>query len=101
MKKLSFARINPPIELPQLLEMQTKSYEDFLQANVAPSERKIIGIQAAFLDVFPIASADETLQLEFMHYSLGEPRYTVDEALSKDGSLSAQLRAWLRLVQRQ
>src|ERR1051326_6301858 len=101
MKNQSFARISPPIDLPPLLEMQTRSYEEFLQMDVRPEERKIQGLQAAFLDVFPISSADETLQLEFMHYTLGEPRYTVEEALSKDASFSAQLRVWLRLVQKQ
>ena len=101
MKKTSFARIHPAIDLPPLLEMQTRSYEEFLQKDVSPSERKIQGLQAAFMDVFPIMSTDEVLSLEFMHYTLGEPRYTVDEALSKDANFSAQLRAWLRLVQKQ
>jgi len=101
MKKTSFARIDPVIELPQLLEMQTRSYEEFLQLEAKPEERKIQGLQAAFLDVLPITNTDETLQLEFMHYSLGEPRYTIEEAISKDASYSAQLRAWLRLVQKQ
>ncbi len=101
MKKVSFARIQSPIELPQLLEMQTRSYEEFLQQDVPPPERKIQGLQAAFMDVFPITSTDEVLSLEFMHYTLGQPRYTVEEALSKDANHSAQLRAWLRLVQKQ
>jgi DNA-directed RNA polymerase subunit beta len=78
MKKTSFARINPVIELPQLLEMQIRSYEEFLQLDAKPEERKIQGLQAAFLDVWPVSSADETLQLEFMHYTLGEPRYTIE-----------------------
>jgi DNA-directed RNA polymerase subunit beta len=101
MKKTSFARIQPPIDLPQLLEMQTASFEEFLQRDVPIAERKIQGLQAAFMDVFPITSADETLHLEFMHYTLAEPRYTVEEAIAKDASYSAQLRAWLRLVQKQ
>ncbi|HMU74204.1 MAG TPA: DNA-directed RNA polymerase subunit beta [Elusimicrobiota bacterium] len=101
MKKVSFARIHPAIELPQLLEMQTRSYEEFLQKDASPSERKIQGLQAAFMDVFPITSTDEVLSLEFMHYTLGEPRYTVEEALAKDANYSSQLRAWLRLVQKQ
>jgi DNA-directed RNA polymerase subunit beta len=101
MKKTSFARINPVIELPPLLEMQTRSYEEFLQAETPTSERKIQGIQAAFEDVYPIASADESLQVEFMHYTLAEPRYTIEEALTKDATYSAQLKAWLRLVQKQ
>jgi len=101
MKKTSFARINPVIELPPLLEMQTRSYEEFLQADVPVAERTIQGLQAAFEDVFPIASADESLQVEFMHYTLSEPRYTMEEALSKDANYATHLKAWLRLVQKQ
>ena len=91
MKKMSFARIRPSIELPQLLEMQTRSYEEFLQTDVPPSERKIQGLQAAFMDVFPITSTDEVLSLEFMHYTLGQPRYSVNEALAKDANHSCLL----------
>src|ERR1041385_5482407 len=101
MKKISFARIDPVIELPQLLEMQLRSYEEFLQLDIKPEERKIQGLQAAFMDVYPITNTDETLPLEFMHYALGEPRHTVEEAIAKDASDSAQLRAWLRMVQKQ
>jgi len=101
MKKTSFARIKPAIDLPPLLEMQTISYEEFLQGDVSPSERKIQGLQAAFMDVFPITSSDEVLSIEFMNYNLGEPRYTVEESLSKDANYSSQLKAWLRLVQKQ
>jgi DNA-directed RNA polymerase subunit beta len=53
------------------------------------------------MDVFPITSTDEVLSIEFMHYTLGEPRYTVEECLTKDANYAAQLRAWLRLVQKQ
>ncbi len=81
--------------------MQLRSYEEFLQKDVDPADRKFQGVQAAFLDVFPITNADETLQLEFMHYALGEPKYTPEEALVKDGTYSSQLRAWLRLIQKQ
>jgi DNA-directed RNA polymerase subunit beta len=101
MKKTSFARITPVIELPPLLEMQTRSYEEFLQAETPVSERKIQGLQASFEDVFPIASADESLQVEFMHYTLSEPRYTIEESLSKDATYSTHMKAWLRLVQKQ
>src|SRR5688572_1545991 len=101
MKKTTFARINPVIELPPLLEMQTRSYEELLQAGAPVSERKSQGLQAAFEDVCPIAGADESLQVEFMHYTLSEPRYTIEESLSKDATFSTHMKAWLRLVQRQ
>ena len=100
MKHLNFAKIPQTHKLPDLLEMQKNSFREVLQLERKPADRTIQGLQAAFMDVFPVSSADESLQLEFMHYTLGEPRYTVEEALSKDGSYSSQLRAWLRLVQK-
>ncbi len=98
MKKISFARIEPVIGLPPLLEMQRSSYIDFLQAEVSPKERKIQGLQAAFLDVFPIHSADDTLLLELVQYNLGTPKHTIQEALDKDGTYGCPLKAVLRLV---
>src|SRR5947209_631823 len=57
--------------------------------------------QAAFMDVFPINNNDESLTLEFVSYDLGEPRYTVDEALAKDAIYSAPLKATFRILQRE
>ncbi len=101
MKKKSFARISPVIDLPQLLEMQRGSYRDFLQSDVPVKERKIQGLQAAFMDVFPIINSDESLALEFVNYNLGTPKYTIEEAIDKDASFSAPLKAVLRLVHKQ
>src|SRR3984893_13081189 len=82
--KVSFSRIPSIIALPELLAMQKNSMAEFLQWSVPPEKRKIQGLQAAFMDVFPISNNDESLTLEFVAYDLGEPRYTVEEALSKD-----------------
>lgn len=101
MKKISFARINPVIGLPPLLEMQRASYRDFLQEDVAPKERKVQGLQASFSDIFPIHSSDETLMLELVQYNLGNPKHTVQEAIDKDQSYSSSLKALLRLIHKQ
>ncbi|MBV9079494.1 MAG: DNA-directed RNA polymerase subunit beta, partial [Elusimicrobia bacterium] len=101
MKKKSFARISPVIDLPPLLEMQQGSYRDFLQSDIPVKERKIQGLQAAFMDVYPIINSDESLALEFVNYNLGTPKYTIEEAIDKDASFSAPLKAVLRLVHRQ
>jgi len=101
LKKKSFARITPVIDLPPLLEMQRGSYRDFLQSDVPLKERKIQGLQAAFMDVYPIINSDESLALEFVNYNLGTPKHTIEEAIDKDGSFSAPLKAVLRLVHRQ
>src|ERR1700759_2463280 len=81
--------------------MQKSSMAEFLQSEVSPEKRKIQGLQAAFMDVFPISNNDESLTLEFVAYDLGEPRYTVDEALSKDAIFSAPLKATFRILQRE
>ena len=101
LKKTSFARIKPVIDLPQLLEMQRSSYRDFLQVDVPIKERKIQGVQAAFMDIFPIINADESLALEFVNFNLGTPKYTLEESIDKDATFSAPLKAVLRLVHRQ
>ena len=54
----SLGRIPDPVELPDLIEIQTKSYSDFLQWDVPPEERECIGLQEVFMDVFPIESPD-------------------------------------------
>ncbi len=65
--------------IPDLVEMQTKSYEDFLQPQVAPNRRVTEGLEALLQEVFPIYSYDKTLCLEYVSYELGRPRYTVEE----------------------
>jgi DNA-directed RNA polymerase subunit beta len=84
--------------LPELLAMQKTSMAEFLQWSVPPEKRKIQGLQAAFMDVFPISNNDESLTLEFVAYDLGEPRYTVEEALWKDTIYSAPLKATFRIL---
>jgi DNA-directed RNA polymerase subunit beta len=99
--KLNFSRIPSIIMLPELLAMQKTSMEEFLQWNVPGDKRKIQGLQAAFMDVFPISNNDESLTLEFVGYELGEPRYTMEEALHKDAIYSAPLKATFRILQRE
>jgi DNA-directed RNA polymerase subunit beta len=101
LKKISFAKIKPVIGLPYLLDMQRASYRDFLQADVSPKERKVQGLQAAFMDIFPIINGDESLALEFVQYNLGTPKHLLEEAIDKDASFSSALKAVLRLVHRQ
>jgi len=58
--------------LPDLLEIQKKSYEEFLQIDLLPEERKDVGLQAAFKDVFPIRDFKETTELQFLSYTIGD-----------------------------
>ena len=65
--------------IPDLTELQIKSYEDFLQADVPGTERGRPGLESILREVFPIESYDGNLRLEYISYDLGEPRYTPDE----------------------
>ena len=57
--------------MPDLLAIQKYSYSDFLQMELLPEERKDIGLQAAFRDIFPVSDFKETTQLDFINYSIG------------------------------
>lgn len=88
-------------ELPDLLEMQKKSFRDFLQLDVPPQQRDIKGLQAAFMDVFPIEAkhGNGTAILDFVKYEIGSPSYlSPDEAKLRDGTYSVPLKATFRLT---
>jgi len=70
--RVSFSKINSPIEVPNLLEIQKQSYRIFLQIDELPEKRRNIGIQAAFKSIFPISDFKETAILDFDSYSLGD-----------------------------
>src|SRR5437763_1491344 len=75
----TFGRIKKIIDIPNLIEIQKRSYEEFLQRDVAPETRKEQGLQAVFKSVFPIKDFNETASLEFVSYTLSEPKYDVEE----------------------
>jgi DNA-directed RNA polymerase subunit beta len=79
METLKFGRTVEELALPDLVELQTRSYAEFLQADVPYSERADRGLEAIIREVFPIASYDGTMSLEYLGYELSAPRYTADE----------------------
>ena len=97
-KRRSFAKIPDPVEPPNMVEVQTRSYADFLQAEAPKTKRESMGLQAAFLDVFPIQSYDGRYKLEFLWYTLGRPKYSVDECRYRGMTLASPLKVKLRLV---
>ncbi|MCC6795292.1 MAG: DNA-directed RNA polymerase subunit beta [Candidatus Hydrogenedentes bacterium] len=97
-ERVSLGRISDEMDLPDLIEIQTKSYNDFLQWEVPPDERTPKGLQEVFLDVFPIASPDGMTRLEFVHYSFAPPKYTIRECQERGMTYAASLKALLRLV---
>ena len=102
MKQIKFGKIPQAMELPDLLEMQKKSFRDFLQMDAPPDQRQLMGLQAAFLDVFPIENSDGSMVLDFVRYEFAPPRYeTPAQAQAHDVSFSRPLKAILRLSSRQ
>jgi DNA-directed RNA polymerase subunit beta len=74
-----FSRFGDAVEVPDLIEIQTASYARLLQAESEPGNRKQEGLEELLHEVFPIESYDENMWLEYVDYSLDEPRYTPDE----------------------
>src|SRR5213595_3388935 len=98
MKQISFAKLDQGMEMPHLLDIQTRAFESLLQLDAASKDREDIGLERVFKDLFPIADVHENFSLEFVRYSLGEPKYTVEECIERDMTYSAPLKATLQLV---
>ena len=94
----SFARLAEGLEPPDLVEVQRRSYLDFLQLETPKHKRDNIGLECAFRETFPIESADRTCRLEYVHYTLGKPKYTVKECLRNGLTFAAPLKVKMRLV---
>ena len=84
--------------MPHLLDIQTRAFEALLQLDAASHDREDIGLERVFKDLFPITDVHENFSLEFVRYSLGEPKYTVEECIERDMTYSAPLKATLQLV---
>ncbi len=93
-----FGRIKQVLEVPYLLELQRKSYQQFLQKDIPPEEREDVGMQAVFKEVFPIEDFSGTASLEFVKYEIGEPRYNERECQEKGLTYEAPVRLTVRLV---
>ena len=75
----NFGKIGDAIEVPDLIEVQLKSYSRFLQAELLPGKRKDSGLEALFREIFPIVSYDKTMDLEYLGYELEKPRYSLEQ----------------------
>ena len=94
----SFASRPSVLEVPSLLDIQLRSYEDFLQVNVKPAARSNnLGLQAAFTSIFPITSHNGFARLRFAGYELAEPEFDVAECQLRGLTYSSRLRAKIRL----
>ncbi|MDP8915654.1 MAG: DNA-directed RNA polymerase subunit beta, partial [Pseudomonadota bacterium] len=94
----SFGRIPEAVQMPNLIEVQRSSYEQFLQREVRAGERRDEGIQAVFSSVFPIKDFNERATLEYVSYEFEEPKFDVEECIQRDMTYAAPLKVKLRLI---
>ncbi len=93
-----FMHIPPVKEYPNLLEIQTRSYEAFLQAKVPPEQRKSQGLQAVFNSLFPISDSAGNFELQFVEYYIDKPKYDVQECQERGVSYAVPIKAKMRLA---
>src|ERR671926_203257 len=98
MKQISFGKLETGMGMPHLLDIQTRAFEALLQLDAASQNREDVGLERVFKDLFPITDVHENFSLEFVRYSLGEPKYSVEECIERDMTYSAPLKATLQLV---
>ena len=94
----NFGRMTGAVSVPNLIELQKCSYEDFLQKDMDPERRKKHGLQAVFHSVFPIMDYKGAVRMEFIKYTLQHPNYDIDECRQRKMSYAAPLKILLRLV---
>ncbi|MAV26434.1 MAG: DNA-directed RNA polymerase subunit beta [Gammaproteobacteria bacterium] len=92
-----FRKLPTVMDIPYLLATQVESYQEFLQANVAPGSRLDKGLSAAFKSVFPIASYSGNAELEYVNYQFGKPVFDVQECQARSLTYEAPLRVKVRL----
>ena len=95
--RVNFASIKNPLPYPDFLEVQLKSFKDFLQLDTPPEKRKNEGLYKVFAENFPIADTRNNFVLEFLDYYIDPPRYTIDECLERGLTYSVPLKAKLKL----
>lgn len=93
----SFAKLKPVIDTPNLIDIQKRSYDKFLQIDVPHEKREDIGLQGVFKSVFPIKDFSDTSQLSFVSYNLEKPKYDVDECRARGMTFAAPIKVLIRL----
>jgi DNA-directed RNA polymerase beta subunit len=95
---VSFAKLTSGMEHPNLLDVQLRAFDTLLQTDAAAREREDVGLERVFNEIFPISDVNGNFSLEFVRYSLGEPKYDMEECMERDMTYAAPLKATLRLV---
>jgi DNA-directed RNA polymerase beta subunit len=95
---VSFAKLQTGMEMPNLLDVQLRAFQTLLQTEAAIQEREDVGLERVFNEIFPISDVNGNFSLEFVRYSLGEPKYDIEECMERDMTYAAPLKATLRLI---
>jgi DNA-directed RNA polymerase subunit beta len=96
--QISFGKLEHGMQMPHLLDIQTQAFESLLQLDAAAHDREDVGLERVFKDLFPITDVHENFSLDFKRYTLGEPKYSVEECIERDMTYSAPLKATLVLT---
>ncbi len=96
-QRINFASIENQLDFPDFLEIQLKSFQDFLQLDAPPESRKNEGLYKVFTENFPIADTRNNFVLEFLDYYVDPPRYTIEECVERGLTYSVPLKAKLYL----
>ncbi len=96
-ERLRFGNVPLFLEVPNLVEIQKRSFDKFLQKDIPPDKREELGLQAAFLSVFPIMDYNETASIEFLGYVVSEPKFSVRDCLQKGITYAAALKIKVKL----
>jgi DNA-directed RNA polymerase subunit beta len=96
--EISFGKLPSTMAMPNMLDVQLRAFRSLLQTDAVAQEREDVGLERVFNEVFPISDVNNKFSLEFVNYSLGEPKYTVEECIERDMTFAAPLKSTLRLV---
>ncbi|MEW6324195.1 MAG: DNA-directed RNA polymerase subunit beta [Nitrospirota bacterium] len=97
-RRKDYSKLSAKFDVPNLIEIQWNSYERFLQRDVPPEQRADIGLQAAFTSVFPLSDYNDTSVIEFLDYTIGSPKYDIQECLERGMTYAAPLKIRVRLI---
>ena len=93
-----YSRIGKIVDIPNLIDIQKKSYQQFLQVGVKPEARTDIGLQGVFKSIFPMKDYSGTATLDFVNYILEEPKYTIEECQQRGMTYASPMKITVRLI---
>jgi len=96
-KRTNFSKLKHVYSVPNLLDVQLESFKDFIQTDIPKTKRERQGLEQVFKDIFPIESYDGNYRIEYVNYTLGKPKYDVDECRSRGVTYALSLKVKLRL----